>query len=239
MGADKYFDQIAKYGAGSAHPGGFKETLRMLSTVRFYEGEKILEIGCGTGRTACYLAKKYGAHVTGCDRHPLMVKKAQRRAQIEKSRASFLIGDVYKLPFAAGSFETVLMESVSVFLDTPRAFQEIHRVLKPGGRMINLELFAKRPLSAQAREACFQYYGVRSIPTLEEWSRAIRQSGFAKVVVQRQKSFHVMDNMISEMEHPDPLAQVLIDKNATAMGMNQPIFQFAHHLGYATLIGLK
>lgn len=62
-----YHEMIAAMGEGAAHPGGYKGTLAFLDGVDIPPGLRVLEVGCGTGRTACLLAQK-GAKVTAMDR---------------------------------------------------------------------------------------------------------------------------------------------------------------------------
>lgn len=238
MEANRYFDRIAQFGAGSAHPGGFKETLDMLAESSFCQGEKVLEVGCGTGRTSCYLSKEYKCEVTGLDQHSLMIAKAKKRAELENVRAIFVIGDAYALPFPNEAFDTVIMESVSGFLDMPKVYMEIHRVLKMGGRLINLELFANEPLSNAQQKNWMEYYGVNSVPTLDQWNNAIKGAGFS-IVKQRQDSLNMLQNVFSELSHPDQLAANLRDENAAPMGAEQPIFEYSDLLGYGIVIASK
>lgn len=52
MKRNTYIDFLAYYGIGSAHPGGFTLTKQLLAQLPFRHGANVLEIGCGTGKTA-------------------------------------------------------------------------------------------------------------------------------------------------------------------------------------------
>ena len=69
-----YIHMLSRLGMGSAHPGGFEATLRMLKNYPIQPGSRILEVGCGTGRTACHLSEM-GYQVTAIDLNENMIKK--------------------------------------------------------------------------------------------------------------------------------------------------------------------
>lgn len=76
-----YLTFLAQFGIGGAHPGGINLSKALFSTENITPGADILDVGCGTGQTAAYLATAYQASVTGIDIHPVMIKKAQKRMQ--------------------------------------------------------------------------------------------------------------------------------------------------------------
>ncbi|MCP4936209.1 MAG: class I SAM-dependent methyltransferase [bacterium] len=107
--------------------------LEMLGTVN---GQRLLDIGCGDGLFANSLAKK-GANVIGIDRNALMIKAAG----VRNGPASFLVAEGYALPFEDEMFDAVTLVTVLCLSDCPDAIlREIHRVLKPGGRLVIGEL---------------------------------------------------------------------------------------------------
>jgi SAM-dependent methyltransferase len=135
----KYIDMIAKLGLGNAHPGGFTATLKQLQCYPLQPNDRILEVGCGTGRTACHLAMQ-GFDVTAVDLHPDMLAKAKRRATSMRVHVDFAQGDACALPFPDNTFDVVLIESVTNFADVQLALREYYRVLRPGGHLYDREL---------------------------------------------------------------------------------------------------
>ena len=75
-----YFELLAWLGIGSSHPGRFPATLKNLSTMDIKAEVLLLDAGCGSGLTACYLAKTKGCRVIGVDINPQMIEKARLRA---------------------------------------------------------------------------------------------------------------------------------------------------------------
>jgi len=100
-------------------------------------GERILDIGCGSGQTSLELARAVepGGVVLGIDLSIPLLEVAQRRAS-RLERLSFVQGDAQIFPFAPESFDAAFSRfGVMFFADPVAAFINIQRTLKPGGRL--------------------------------------------------------------------------------------------------------
>lgn len=95
---------------------------------RVRPGDKVLEIGCGTGHFSAYF-KKLGAEVVGLDTSPEMLQVA--KDQYGDLKIDFKAGDAYRLPFADNSFDLVAMITTLEFISSPKkALEEAFRVSK-------------------------------------------------------------------------------------------------------------
>ena len=94
MGGLTYFDFLAKFGVGGAHPGGIPLTKNILSGENITNKTRILDAGCGTGQTAAYLYQHYKAKVFGLEINPIMIEKAKKRFQIFKFPIQLIQGSV-------------------------------------------------------------------------------------------------------------------------------------------------
>lgn len=95
-------------------------------------GQRVLDVGSGTGAVALALAK-VGAQVTGVDLSPEMVALARQKTQ-GIANVDFVVADAMTLPFAEASFEVVVCAASLFFMpDMPGALREWKRTLKPGG----------------------------------------------------------------------------------------------------------
>jgi len=96
-----YFELLAWLGIGSSHPGGFPATKQNLDAVQVRTEEYVLDAGCGSGLTACHLAKTVGCKIMGVDINPHIIEKARLRAEKEgvSHLAEFSVSDVYELRF--------------------------------------------------------------------------------------------------------------------------------------------
>jgi trans-aconitate 2-methyltransferase len=109
--------------------------LRVLERLKAAAGEHILDVGCGTGRLTSEIpVRAPGVTVIGIDRSLEMLSKA--REQLSPV-AAFAQADGTALPFES-SFDAVFSTATFHWIkDHDRLFAEIHRVLKPGGRLVS------------------------------------------------------------------------------------------------------
>jgi demethylmenaquinone methyltransferase/2-methoxy-6-polyprenyl-1,4-benzoquinol methylase len=121
--------------------------IRLIELADVRPGTRMLDLACGTGDIAFEGARR-GASAVGLDITASMVDLARAKAGSE--RLSWLLGDMAALPVASGSFDLVTtgygLRNTS---DLPGALADIHRVLRPGGRLCSLDF--DRPERAAVR----------------------------------------------------------------------------------------
>lgn len=237
-----YLDLLARFGAGSAHPGGFSGTLEQLEQYPIKEGSRILEVGCGTGRTACHLSKQ-GYDVVAVDIRKEMIEKARRRAEAEDAEVSFVQADANQLPFEDDSFDVVLAESVTLFAG-PQAFKEYNRVLVPGGRLFDRELLIMKELSAEQAEPIIAFFGIERLYSSDDWCMWARQGGLTEVDMWNKNA--LPDNQWEDtLKHPD--FHQMFDDDVTvgspeweaAAKYEALMAKYRDYLGYGVIIGTK
>jgi ubiquinone/menaquinone biosynthesis C-methylase UbiE len=95
-------------------------------------GQRVLDVGCGTGRLAVALAE-CGARVWGVDPSEEMIRQARSNAA---GKAAFKEARAEALPFKDGWFDRAVSRLVVHLIDRPQAFREAARVLAPSGRVV-------------------------------------------------------------------------------------------------------
>jgi len=115
----------------------------MLAELNISKGSKLLDIGCGNGRTSSYILNNYKARVTGIDFVPQLVAHAGSTAITQKEGTlDFLVGAAENMPFESCSFDCAISNEVLCHVsDKKKVFSEVARVLRPGGMFVFSDLY--------------------------------------------------------------------------------------------------
>ena len=110
-----------------------------ISFANIQRGETVVDLGSGAG-VDCFLAADLVGNdgsVIGCDMTPDMIFKARQNASKRNAKnVSFRLGEIEHLPIADNTVDCVISNCViNLSPDKPQVFREIHRILKPGGRI--------------------------------------------------------------------------------------------------------
>ncbi len=142
------FDRVAgRYDAlNSVMTAGLHHRWRQRAAERagLAPGDSALDVCCGTGDMALELAARVspGGHVVGCDFSEPMLDLAREKANGRAAEAvRFEWADALSLPYDAGRFDAVTVGfGVRNLADLDRGLREMARVLRPGGRLVVLEI---------------------------------------------------------------------------------------------------
>jgi SAM-dependent methyltransferase len=115
--------------AALSEPGNCREYVAMHHRLGVNAGDRLLDVACGSG-LAIELARLRGATGSGLDASPRLVAVARDR----NPESDIQVGDMHALPWGQDSFD-VVTSFRGIWGTTPDAVAEIHRVLRPGGRV--------------------------------------------------------------------------------------------------------
>jgi 27-O-demethylrifamycin SV methyltransferase len=181
-------------------------TLLMAERGAIGSGLEVLDVGCGIGSPACFLAERYRCRVTGISTSPAGVEQAQLRAQRLgcSDRASFRIGDGMDNGMPDASFDRVwILEASHLMPHKDRLLAECARVLRPGGRVVLCDIILRRPLTPaevlrRSRDFLHLHYafGHAKLETLATYRRFAESAGLAVV-----ESMDISDRIFPTLDH--------------------------------------
>jgi ubiquinone/menaquinone biosynthesis C-methylase UbiE len=160
-------------------------------------GQSVLDVACGTGSVTRHVISQVGreGRVVGLDFNANMLEMAKRMApEIEWHE-----GNALDLPFSEQEFDAVVcQQGLQFFPDKPQALREMHRVLKPSGRL-GLALWCRIETSpghhalAQGLERCVNkeaatlMYNVFGLGEPKTISALLEEAGFREIYIRQEE----------------------------------------------------
>ncbi len=152
------------------------------------EGEIVLDLGSGAGFDCFLASQRVGAkgRVIGVDMTPEMVKRARTIAKKDGIKnVEFRLSEIENLPVEDNSVDVVMSNCViNLSIDKTKVFQEIFRVLKPGGRIAISDIALLKELPKKIQESIEAYVGcVAGALLVDDYKRLVKSSGLKDVKV--------------------------------------------------------
>jgi SAM-dependent methyltransferase len=166
------------------HTGGFRASLVLRDLAKIQAEDRVLDIGAGLAGPARMLAASPGCQVECIDLSPDYCVAAlllNRIAGLE-DRIGVRVGSALDMPFADRSFDVVWMQNVGMNIaDKRKLYEEIHRVLKPGGRFAFQEMVAGETSATYFPLPWATDSADNALVSAEEMSVALTEVGFEAV----------------------------------------------------------
>jgi ubiquinone/menaquinone biosynthesis C-methylase UbiE len=126
------------------HTRGRESTLEVAALANLKASDRVLDVGCGLGGTARYLAEQFKCTVAGIDITQEYISIGKKLTELVglSERVELRQGSALEIPHADERFDIVWTEHVQMNIaDKHRFYSEIARVLKPGGRLLFHDIF--------------------------------------------------------------------------------------------------
>ena len=192
------FDRIAPvYDLMNLIISGFQEPRwrrRAVAATGLEPGMAAIDIATGTGKVAASLGDRVGplGRVVGVDLSAGMIDRA-RRAHDDRANLEFVTGDAMSLPADDATFDAATIAfGMRNLPDYERGFSEMRRVVRPGGRVVCLEIARPRHLIARIARVWFE----RIVPVL---GRLAGQGGAYAYLVQSVQHYPEPDRIAAIM----------------------------------------
>jgi arsenite methyltransferase len=175
------------------------------------KGDTVVDLGSGAGND-CFIARKETGEtgrVIGIDFTPAMIKKA--RANVDKlgyNNVEFRQGDIEKMPITSNVADVIVSNCVlNLVPNKDGVFQEIYRVLKPGGHFSISDIVLVGELPEKIRQAAEMYAGcVAGAIQKQDYLGLIEATGFTSITLQKEKPITVPDDILAQYLSADEIA---------------------------------
>jgi demethylmenaquinone methyltransferase/2-methoxy-6-polyprenyl-1,4-benzoquinol methylase len=185
-------------------------------------GERVLDLCCGSARSAAPVARRTGRAVVGVDISAAMLAQGKRHAEVAGVRFAPVRADAFRLPFADRTFDAITIAwGLRNLRPESEALAELQRVLRPGGRLVVLESPSPEPglvgfahrlylqaavpmlgrLSSDPEAYAYLSCTVLSYGTLREVTERLERAGFR---VRRAQPLFLGAAALWTSETPDP-----------------------------------
>lgn len=194
---DNHTDLMTDFMAGFIHVGYWADphtptesvdvatqrmTLEVTKRLRPSPGQHILDVGCGTGKTAAHIATAHDVSITGItvSNHQIEVARATYSSLVSDGKLDFQFANAMQLPYADASFDgAYAIESLVHMNDRRAALINIARVLRSGSRfsIADLVLDAECP-NPEAIANWHELFQVPALPSADELKELLVETGF-------------------------------------------------------------
>lgn len=225
-----------------------KELEAMGAALELGAASRVLDIGCGRGAVATFLAERFDWEVVGIDLAEVPLLDAERRrAKLPgslASRLSFLTGNVYEQPFEH-PFDGIYGTGAFCHFDAARLFAHAYSLLRPGGRIGFMERVRLDAITPDDWRCLTEEWHCPFVYTTEEYRTALTQCGFESISVidltptfrfWQERSVSVREQMASDIiartsasYHERALAHARYEADVTRKGA----------LGYALIVATR
>ncbi|MFL6426850.1 MAG: arsenite methyltransferase [Acidobacteriaceae bacterium] len=171
------------------------------ATAHLKPGEVVVDLGSGGGLDVFLAAQKVGptGRAIGIDMTPAMIERARANALAGGyTNVEFHLASIDRLPLPDASVDCVISNCVlNLAPDKPAVFQEIFRVLKPGGRLAVSDIALKSELPESIAKSLAAYVGcIAGAIRIDDYRTGLRNAGFASVeIVDSQSDLNAYANI--------------------------------------------
>jgi len=181
-GVTRYEKIFGKYYVST---GGEDTTAKFCAEMNLQPGQKVLDIGCGIGGSAFYMAQHYGVDVFGIDLSTNMIDLAKEYWKemnpAIKHRTRFLVEDATTMEYPENFYDVVYSRDTILHIeDKLHLFKLFEKTLKPGGQLVISDYCCGDGVHTQAFKDYVKQRGYNLL-TVSDYGKTIKKAGFEEV----------------------------------------------------------
>jgi ubiquinone/menaquinone biosynthesis C-methylase UbiE len=183
------------------------------------EGDLVVDLGSGAGNDAFVARAITGpaGKIIGIDMTPEMIDKARNNADsLGFNNVEFRLGDIESIPMTANRADVVISNCVlNLVPNKTRAFQEMYRILKPGGHFSVSDVVLQGELPAGLRNDAEMYAGcVAGAIQLDAYLELLHQVGFTNITLQKKRQVSLPADILSTYLTPEEIEEMQSNDSA-------------------------
>ena len=181
-------------------------------------GNTVVDLGSGAGND-CFVARHETGEtgkVIGIDFTPEMIDKARLNAdKLNYNNVEFRLGDIENIPTMSNIADVVVSNCVmNLVPNKPKAFSEVHRILKLGGHFSISDIVLTGDLPEKIKNAAEMYAGcVASAIQKEDYLDIIKNSGFKNITLQKEKPIIIPNDILKNYLNEEEIETYNSNKN--------------------------
>ena len=194
------------FGKDFVSAGGLETTQEFVALLNLKAGERVLDVGSGTGGSAFYMAREFGVFVEGVDISLNMVAQARKRADEMHLPVVFTPVDVMQLEYPPASFDVIYSRDTLLHIAQKKElFQKFRRWLKPEGRLLITDYCISEAPVTQEFQAYLEdrQYQLLTVPKYEQM---LRDTGFEQVRAENrtEQFIRLLSGELQKFENEKP-----------------------------------
>lgn len=174
-------------------------------------GDTVLDLGSGAGNDCFVALREVGptGKVIGLDMTQQMIDKAEKnKAALGVDNMEFILGEIEQIPLPDNSVDVVISNCVlNLVPDKEKAFQEIYRILKPGGRFSVSDIVTGTQLPETVKKSAEMYAGcVAGALLKDDYMKIIFDNGFPTAEILKKKNIGMPDTILKDYLDAEEIA---------------------------------
>ena len=198
------------------HIGGRKGTAHAVAKMSLNKDQHVLDIGCGIGGAARYIASHVGCRITGIDLTPEYITAAKTLTELTglDGKISYEVASALSMPFESKTFDAAITIHVAMNIpDRATLYGEIARVMKSGATLCIYDVMKKNDESLVFPVPWAQSADTSHLTTPEEMGALLNDAGFEVKDIEDRTEFALeffRQNLAAAAKGPPPLGLHLV-----------------------------